>query len=433
VAAGLVAEGRREGPSPRGPALAVVDQPEKGPEPEAKPPEKTRELPVAGEGIVQVTALSFARGGKALLTAGIKSRDAEEGGVVVHWDTATGKRLAAPLRLPKGFQADEFSPDGKRATIVKGMGEAHSLVDLATGKEVKLGEHAMGHVRTFSPDGKAVVTCSAAASSRQVYSELKVWDAATGKLRFEKDGSGRSNEKAYYSAEYSPDGKNLLVTRGGAKTPVELIDAGNGKELASLGGAGPGIPRAIFSPDGKSAAAWSSETKVVTLFDVAKRKATILKGHAGHVRAAAFTPDSKALVTAGLDGMARVWDLKTGKGRMTMPLSAEGKRTSANWLTLSPDGRLLVVVGREARPVARVWELATGKELETLAGATQVVFSPDGKTLAVAVGGSRWDVGGGFGFGPGAGKKKKETPDKVRLVPVAELLKGGEKRPVMKD
>jgi len=374
-----------------------------------------------------VTELAFARGGKALLTAGIKSRDAKEGGIVVQWSVASGKRLAKPLKLPAEYEPVEFSPDGKRALAIKGMGESLRLVDLAGGKEVEFGGHAMGHVSSFSPDGKAVVTCSAAASSKQVFSELKVWGAATGKVRFEKDGSGQSNDKAFYSADFSPDSKRLLVTRGGAATPVELIDATNGKELASLGSAGPGIPRAVFSPDGKSAAAWASESKDVALFDVAKRKATTLKGHTGYVRASAFTPDNKALVTAALDGTIRVWDLKTSKVKRTLSLNVGRNRLVVDWLTLSPDGRLLVAQSRGLAQVARVWELSTGKELTTLPRAVRVVFAPDGKTLAVAVGGSRWEYGGGFGFGKRAGQKK-ETPDKVRLVPVAELMKRAAKK-----
>jgi WD40 repeat protein len=166
-----------------------------------------------------------------------------------------------------------------------------------------------------------------------------------------------------------------------------------------------------------------------------------LKGHTGTVRAVVFTPDGKTLVTAALDGTARVWDLKTGKVRRTLTLAAEGKQLFAHSLTIDPDGRFLVAVGREggqfrfgggeAGQVGRLWELSTGKEVTTLSGANWVIFSPDSKTLAVAVGGSRWDTGGGFAR-PGD-KKKKETPDKVMLMPIAEILKGQEKPPSKKE
>jgi hypothetical protein len=91
-------------------------------------------------------------------------------------------------------------------------------------------------------------------------------------------------------------------------------------------------------------------------------------------------------------------------------------------LTLDPSGRLLVALGQEGRaPGGRVWDLPGGKELARLPRAFQVAFSPDGGTAAVAVGGSHWDVGGGFGKRK---EKRKETPDRVRVIPVAELRKG---------
>jgi RNA polymerase sigma factor (sigma-70 family) len=96
-----------------------------------------------------------------------------------------------------------------------------------------------------------------------------------------------------------------------------------------------------------------------------------------------FTPDGKALVTAGLRGYACLWGTATGRelrqfGRP--PLS------SARRAILSPDG-LTLASGHDDGTI-RVWETATGKEIRSFSKAalavTALAFSPDGKRLVVA-------------------------------------------------
>jgi WD40 repeat protein len=55
----------------------------------------------------------------------------------------------------------------------------------------------------------------------------------------------------------------------------------------------------------------------VTVWDVAgKKKHAGLKGHAGRVRAVAFLPGGKKLVSASADGTVLVWEFeKLVKGR----------------------------------------------------------------------------------------------------------------------
>lgn len=148
------------------------------------------------------------------------------------------------------------------------------------------------------------------------------------------------------------------------------------------------------------------------------------------------TADGKALVTLGDESSLRVWDTATGKLTRTLRLPhAAGGKNGGPKLWLSPDGKLAAVpyhtpeeprgklaliplddsgkyrvIGGEAfevtevafssngklvaatagPPPVSVWDTATGKSVSALnfdpdLRATGLAFSPDGKTVAVAL------------------------------------------------
>jgi RNA polymerase sigma factor (sigma-70 family) len=96
-----------------------------------------------------------------------------------------------------------------------------------------------------------------------------------------------------------------------------------------------------------------------------------------------FTPDGKALVTAGLGSYARLWDGATGR---ELRQFGQPPLSSARRAALSPDG--LTLASGHNDGTIRLWETATGKQLRSFQKAalaiTALAFSPDGKRLAVA-------------------------------------------------
>jgi WD40 repeat protein/serine/threonine protein kinase len=111
---------------------------------------------------------------------------------------------------------------------------------------------------------------------------------------------------------------------------------------------------------------------------------TILTGHAGWVVDAAFSPDGLRVVTASFDKTARVWDVATG--REVVQLNGHEDRVwSAKF---SPDGQRIVTASFDK--TSRVWDAATGREISRLNGHTDQVcsatFSADASRILTASG-----------------------------------------------
>ena len=119
----------------------------------------------------------------------------------------------------------------------------------------------------------------------------------------------------------------------------------------------------------------------------------VFLGHDGEVDAVGFSPDGGRVVSGGVDGLVRVWDLATGV-QVRELAGHEGGVTSVG---ISPDGGRVVSGGVDG--LVRVWDLATGVQVRELAGheggVTSVGISPDGgRVVSGGVDGSVrvWDV-----------------------------------------
>lgn len=104
-------------------------------------------------------------------------------------------------------------------------------------------------------------------------------------------------------------------------------------------------------------------------------------GHASSVRTVVFSPDGKLLVSHGLDGATKIWNIASGK-----EVRAVMESTSLGSLALSPDGRTFATASVKNRSVS-LYSVATGQLIRTFPPADnlwiwQIRFSPDGKTLA---------------------------------------------------
>lgn len=109
--------------------------------------------------------------------------------------------------------------------------------------------------------------------------------------------------------------------------------------------------------------------------------ARLLQAHTAGVAGVAFSPDSARLISVGLDGAARLWDVADGQA-LQPQVEHIGLLTS---VAFNPDGKL-VAFGSTDQGVY-LWNIAEpDKPLRRLRGHTAEVaslaFSPDGKYLA---------------------------------------------------
>src|SRR5262249_34321872 len=116
-----------------------------------------------------------------------------------------------------------------------------------------------------------------------------------------------------------------------------------------------------------------------------------IKGHADNVQAVAFTPDGAALASGGSERGVRLWDTATGKQLNTLV----GHQERVTAVAVAPGGKVGATAGWDHG--IRLWDAHTGKDLRRLDGTPNekllfgiskavrdLIFSPDGKLLAAA-------------------------------------------------
>jgi serine/threonine protein kinase/WD40 repeat protein len=175
---------------------------------------------------------AFSRDGKRLATvpryaAAADGPEFTAESVVQVWDVDTGKEIKGFKATRAWLNALAFGPDGALLAVggqAKGVGGASGILvwDITTGR---LRHTLRGHAGTvtciaFSPDGRRIV--SGGTDPKGGDSEIRVWDAASGKELTTWNTPGGVSALAF-----PPDGHQLIVVRAASsisEPPTEVWD-----------------------------------------------------------------------------------------------------------------------------------------------------------------------------------------------------------------
>ncbi|MFF4648278.1 AAA family ATPase [Streptomyces sp. NPDC001389] len=315
-----------------------------------------------------VVQLRFGRDGTVLVTGRSGGETADD--VVRVWDltnpaTSTPRSVVLKTEGRRSSGWFGMSPDGKEIAVAAHGGTVHRW-DIGDPTAPKpLGEPLPGHGRTwplslaYGPDGHSLAVAGDDVT-------IRLWDIT---------------DRARPKPRGTPLPGTAPVSDG---LPSNLW--GHGHQLT-------------FSPNGSTLAA-AAEDGTVRLWNVALPEhitplGNVLTGHTGAVSSLQFSPDGSILATAGNDSTVRLW---------TLPGSRLLQRTEPVGVSISPDGDILAVHGDGTDRGVRLWRISPAGTVTPIdAGphfkdAHSAVFSPVGRTLAVATGGTEdavvelWDL-----------------------------------------
>jgi WD40 repeat protein len=223
-----------------------------------------------------------------------------------------------------------------------------------------------------SPDGDRIATGAYDGS-------VRVWDPELTRV----GDPIRDHAAIVRDVAFSPDGR--LLASASFDGTVRLVEISTRRTAAVIGGHGARVMAVAFHPSGDLVATASNDHRV-RLWDAAEgRLIAALTPHRDGVHALAFSQDGRLLATGSKDGRALVLDAQSLETRHTLEHGA--------WvddLAVDPTSRRLATVANDG--ILRTWDVDAGAELwQQRAERPQstLAYSPDGGTIATAVGAGR--------------------------------------------
>jgi serine/threonine protein kinase/WD40 repeat protein len=309
--------------------------------------------------------------------------------------------MAAPPRMPKRpVPVLAFRPDGRALAVGRGDGSL-CLVDLDS-EEMRVldpggSEPARPAVRALAfrrgKDGEKLAVLDAAGA-------VRLWDLTTP-----RKPEPILAVKRVTTAAFSPDGRWLaaLLRLHPLRQKLRLWDLAARHDSPCFETDAPHLWALTFAPAAPAFAAMTSTGLRVYRLEAGGRlsEQTLAGREVDPEAAPAFTPDGRSLVVRLCDGSLGAWEVATGRpqGRVRGPA---GGRVVVH----APDGRTVATLNADG--TASLWDVGTGQELGVLAvgappgvmigapGGTEgeewadlppvrlVVFSPDGRRVALA-------------------------------------------------
>ena len=286
-----------------------------------------------------------------------------------------------------------FSPDGRllatgtvRSTTIKlwDTSNGRELRDLAIGGQSSIG---MSPTFAFSRDSQLIAGAAG-------MNAVKIWDVISGRELHTLEAATVGTMGAVmgvFFIDFTPDGRLVAISDA-----IRIWDVASGRELRSITFDASGAPGFItggsgfaLNGDGTQLLVIHSDgdkTEIKTLDLSSGREGSPIKlsSHDVHTGEIAVTPNGNLVAAGIVDKHLKLWDLSTRNEKDLGPTTKDYSP-----IRFSRDGRLL---GFSDNYNARVWETATGRELNQFAiphgnsfgsqGEAFVAFSEDGKKMS---------------------------------------------------
>lgn len=281
------------------------------------------------------------------------------------YDLTTGQ-LAAALDILPDLTGLAFSPDGRKLAVLP-SGESPTPVllwDFQTGQTRRLVDNQAIRSVSFNPTGATLATGS-------LDGAVRLWTIADGQSQL----LGQHSAIAL-NLTFSPNGQWLASAD---ETRLKVWDV-NAKtlrfDLEQFA-----VRQLHFSPDGRTLAFQRGGT--VGLLDLHSGQFDLLPGHSDLIASLAFDSGSQILATGDWSGLIQLWDAATGQPLRVL----DGHAGPVGHLAFSPVAPVLASGGINEDTLAHLWEVNTGRQLDTISGdagypLADLSFSPDGGVLA---------------------------------------------------
>lgn len=272
------------------------------------------------------------------------------------WEMQSGEHRFSLHRHTSSVSSLAFSPaaENARVTLVSGGSDAMAyLWNAETGEAFSRLEGHANQIKfmAFNPVGSLLATASGDETTR-------IWEMPSGHLRHVlQEHTGMVRFVAFH-----PNGR--LLASASDDTTICLWDAVEGRVCQLLQGHIQAVVKVLFTGDGQTLIS-ASDDQTLRIWSVdastgAYRLAHIIPQVIYKHDCVTLSRDSITLVSGGMDGIVRLWDLQTGRLRQAL----SGHTNLITSVDVSPDGRQ--VASGCSDGMVRIWDTQTGQCLHTL-------------------------------------------------------------------
>lgn len=263
---------------------------------------------------------------------------------VHRWRAATGEPAGKLAGHTSHARAVAYSPDGRFLASTQNEWGAR-VWDRAAGTVVGLLNGASWHNDSiaFHPNSLAVAVATGQGVCEWLCAEF------AGANQWSPPSNRFGTHRPFHRVLYAPCGRYLAAS---SFQWIAVYGAVARDELRSVNDPQGSAEAAqfAFAPDGNTVAVVFGLR--IHLFAVpAGSERAVLRGHPNYIHALGFMPDGRAVVSAGADGVVRVWNPVSGAETRSFDWGI-GKVCAA---AVSPDGMLCAAGGENGKIV--VWDV----------------------------------------------------------------------------